>query len=196
MTRRQNRRRRYIVDPDFQYGFIRKICLLAVLIVVISLCFMALIHEKYGEVQVEIIQPAPFSSSETVETVNEAPTVSELLWPVLSISVLVTVVVTFFFGAVISHQLAGPVYRIRLELKDMAKGKLTGKLSLRKHDAFESLVVEVNAVKEEWALCMRELALIVKELEDKQCGDSIQYPRHRLDRMHQILSRYRTEAKS
>jgi len=63
MGTRKFKRRQYIVDPDFQYRLIRKIAVLAGLIIVMSLSFLVLVHYLYGDIQLELIQPDPFESS-------------------------------------------------------------------------------------------------------------------------------------
>ncbi|MBW1741582.1 MAG: methyl-accepting chemotaxis protein [Deltaproteobacteria bacterium] len=189
MSQRSYKRRKYIVDHEFQYGMIRKMAILAVLIVVVSLSSLALIYHLYGDVQVEIIQPVPFALSESGGTIEEQSTILELLWPVLSISLLATLVVIFVFGVVISHRMAGPVYSMRRALAEMARGDLSRQVHLRKKDAFKPLAKDINGLKERWRMSIQELKRLCRELES---GDNSKQKEH-LSRLSEILSTFKTE---
>ena len=70
--------------------------------------------------------------------VEEPRTILSILLPVIIVCVAVTLTVTLIFGIVMSHRMAGPLFRIRREMKEMGEGDLSGKIRLRKKDDFES----------------------------------------------------------
>ena len=135
MSKRKYRKRQYIVDTRFQYSLISKFAILTACVVIGSLSFLVLVYYKYGDVQVTVMQPIPFGQADSLVD-NEAMaaySLLNLLWPVLSISLAGTIIFTFFFSVIVSHRMAGPVYRMRQLLGEMGKGDLSRPVSrLRK----------------------------------------------------------------
>lgn len=188
MGTRKFKRRQYIVDPDFQYRLIRKIAVLAGLIIVMSLSFLVLVHYLYGDIQLELIQPDPFESSDGISTFYEQKTLLGLLWPVLGICLIVTLVATFLFGIVISHRMAGPVFRMRGILAEMGEGDLRGEGRLRRKDDFKSLAEEINVLKKKWRSSIEELRNLCKQMDSE---DPIQQKAH-MKLIKELLSRFKT----
>jgi len=189
MFKSPNKRRTYIVDPEFQYRLIRKISVIAILIIVMSLSFLVIVHQLYGDIEIKIAQPDPFEISGIVTTLPEQASLLRLLWPVMLICVFVTLSLTFVFGVIISHRMAGPVYRIRKTLGEMAQGNLSGQIQLRKKDEFKSLCQDINNLKTQWGLKIKELREICQELEN---GDEKIEKKH-LSRLNKILSTFKIE---
>lgn len=187
MNRPTNRRKKQIIDPDFQYGLIRKTVILALLLISASIISTALVYNVYGNMHVEVAQPTPFMPFDGLKPVEDR-TILGLLWPVMTISLVVTLVVTLIFGVVVSRRMAGPVFSIRRALRDMAQGDLKGELSLRHGDAFRSLADEVNNLKEQWRLSIQELQMICRQFD---AADAPEYEQE-LKQMHKILSGFKT----
>ncbi|MBL7181359.1 MAG: methyl-accepting chemotaxis protein [Pseudomonadota bacterium] len=188
MTKGPHQRQTYIVDPEFQYGLIRKLAMIAVMIIVMSLAFLVVAHHLYGDVQIEVSQPDPFAVSESLTTLPVQISLFKLLWPVLAICVLVTLVVIFFFGVIISHRMAGPIYRIRHTLDQMVQGELGGEIRLRSKDDFKSLAENVNTLKKSWQIQIKELKELCQKLET---GDEDMQKKH-LKRLNEILATFKT----
>jgi len=187
MTQETHNRRIYLVDPEFQYGLIRKISIIAVLIVVMSLSFLALVHQLYGDVQIEVVQPDPFAISGSVATFSAQVTLLKLIWPVLLICVVIALVFTFFYGVVISHRMAGPIYRIRQVLDKMAQGDLTAQVHLRRKDDFNALAASINSLIKNWRLQIEELKGLCRDLETVEG----QIQRESLNRFNEILATFK-----
>ena len=166
----KHRRRRYLIDPGFQYWFIGRITILAVSIIVFSLFLLALAYQQYGDITVELMQPDPFGVSGVIRTVAKHGSVFSLLWPVLAVSLMGTLLVTLFFGLIISHRMAGPVYRMRMVLKEMTEGDLSGKLVLRKNDAFHPLAGSINSLGDSLQKTVQELQELCGKLESTVDG--------------------------
>lgn len=190
MSQSTYKRRQYIVDRSFQYGMIRKFAIVAVFIVIGSLSSLVLVYYKYGDVQVAIVQPTPFSS---IDTLAENGTVTtrtllDLLWPVLSICLVATIIFTFIFSVIISYRMAGPVYRMRMVLGEMVQGDLSrpsGRLRIK--DEFEHLFSDICNVKEYWRSQIEELQWICREL-----GEDGDQEKH-LKRLNEIISSFKTK---
>jgi len=190
MGKRKYKRRQYIVDSQFQYSLIRKFAILTASVVIGSLSFLVLVYYKYGDVQVSIEQPIPFGLADILVD-NESMstyTLLNLLWPVLSICLAGTLIFTFFYSIIISHIMAGPVFRMRKLLEEMAQGDLGRPVSrLRKKDEFKHLFADINNVKERWRLQIRELQLACRKL-DEDRSQSLH-----LKRIKEIASSFKTE---
>ena len=167
MSKGTYKRRQYIVDTRFQYSLMSKFAILTAFVVIGSLSFLVLVYHKYGDIQVSVVQPIPFGLADSFVD-NEGVgtyTLLDLLWPVLSICLVGTIIFTFFFSLIVSHRMAGPVYRMRNLLNEMAKGDLSRPVSrLRKKDEFKHLFADINNVKEHWRLQIQELQLACQEL--------------------------------
>lgn len=189
MTPKVHKRRLYLIDPAFQYGLIRKISMIAVLIIVMSFSFLAIIHQFYGDVQVEVVQPDPFSRSNSVVAPPVQTPLLTLIWPVLLICVVAALVITFLYGVVISHRMAGPIFRIRNVLTQMAQGDLSQQVRLRRKDDFKALAESVNGLIINWRLQLIELKRLCQDLESEATTKQIEH----LSRCHEILSTFKVE---
>ena len=189
MAQKQRKRRIYIIDPEFQYGFIRKISMIAVLIIVMSLFFLATVHQLYGSVQIEVAQPDPFAVSESITTLPQQISILKLLLPVMLICLLVTVVAIFFWGVIISHRMAGPLYRMRQTLDQMAQGDLSVEIRLRRKDDFKSLAENINNLKKRWRIQIKELKELGRRLET---GDEEMQKKH-WSQFSQMLASFKTD---
>lgn len=162
------KRKKLIVDAQFQYRFIRRIALMAVCITTAALLAMAYIYQSYGHIEIMVSQPLPFdlSDEEALKGSLEADNIFSLLWPVLLASIAITSAITITMGAFISHRLAGPVYRLRQEIQLILSGDLRRSIGLRDKDEFGSLAADLeqlrvklsNHIQELDALCQNRQA--------------------------------------
>ena len=168
MRKRTYKRRQYIVDTRFQYSLMSKFAILTACVVIGSLSFLVLVYHKYGDIQVSVVQPIPFGLLDSLVD-NEGVstyTLLDLLWPVLAICLVGAIIFTFFFSLIVSHRMAGPVYRMKNLLNEMANGDVSRPVScLRKKDEFKHLFADINKVKEHWRLQIQEIQLACRELD-------------------------------
>jgi len=189
MKDRPYKRRIMIVDPEFQYRFICRTATLAVLIVVASLSLLAIIYYLNLDIQTVIIQPLPLPFSESATLTEEPTTILSILLPVVIICVAITLAVTLFFGIVISHRMAGPLFRIKRELREIEEGNLSGEIRLRKKDDFKSLAQTVNGLKRTWTYRVKELNGIVRGLHSNNATEQASA----LNRLKEIMSSFKTD---
>ena len=149
MAQQKYKRKIYIIDPDFQYRMIRKSCLVGVAIIAMSLFFLAMVHHLYGDVQLTMVtQPNPFAPAPaSISPPPEPTSLLNLLWPVMAVSVGITLLFLFFYVTIASHRMAGPIFRICRVLQEMAEGDISGEVRLRKKDEFKQLAKEVDNLK-------------------------------------------------
>jgi len=107
---------------------------------------------------------------------------------VVIICVVVTLAVTLVFGIVISHRMAGPLFRISRELKQMEQGDLSGEIRLRKKDDFKTLATTVNDLKANWRHRLQELSGIVYALDLNDNAEQASA----LNRLKEIMSSFKT----
>ena len=177
MAKQKYKRRIYIIDPVFQYRMIFKSCLIGVVIIVMSLFFLAVVNHLYGDVEVTMLtQPNPFASDPTSASSEPQPTsLLSLLWPVMAVSVGTTLVFLFFFVMIASHRMAGPIFRIRRILRDMSDGDISGEVRLRKKDEFKHLAEEVDNLKVSLRAKVGQMLDITKnpDIDDDGCRKKI-----------------------
>ncbi|MGR3179098.1 MAG: hypothetical protein ACUZ8E_13685 [Candidatus Anammoxibacter sp.] len=172
MSQKKVKRRKYIVDHDFQYGLIRKMAMLSLSIFLGSVGVFVLIYCISDQFQGEVIaQPDPFSLYVDI-TLMDSPKIASLLaqiWPYILASTFVVTIVTFIFGVVISHRMAGPVFRMRKVLSNMADGDVSGNEERfrGKDDYIKPLFKDIQSVKLRWQKSIGEMQQICDKLDDQ-----------------------------
>lgn len=188
MSPKRVKRRQYIVDPSFQYRLISRLAVLAGLLITMSLSFLTLTYYLYGDIRIALVQPDPFGVAKGIDTAVTETTLLSLLWPVLGSCLLVTLCVMLFVGLLISHRMAGPVYRMRRALDEMSAGNLSGKIHLRKKDDFKHLADGINRLAESQRAVLERLRVLAAEMESGP-------PENQADRIRQlrkILAAFKT----
>jgi|GEM_PF-1089420 len=137
-TATHRRRKKILIEKDFQYRFTLKLCLLSGLLFAlftgISLFFIKLSYEM-------LIQSALIQMPEMV---------SKLRWEFRSLSTGMVINWTLFVGAMFvlgvlyTQRIAGPIYAFRRKLQDLSRGLNFQKIKLRRHDEFQSLEQSYN----------------------------------------------------
>lgn len=139
MTRNEHayKRRTYFIKKDFQFRFIFKFCLLVLLGAIVSTAVLA------------------YFSSETLTSTYEE---SRLVIEKTSVAILPAVIYTNLITLVlisaaaigvtllVSHKLAGPMFRFEADLKTIGQGDLTKEVRLRKEDQLKDLVQSLNGM--------------------------------------------------
>jgi len=120
----KNKRSTLIVDKGFQYSQTMPVVMIAVLAansVLIAVFFLL---------------GSDFSTK-----------LQTFIWFVAA-GEIILVTVTVFYGVKTSNRTAGPVYRLKKVVREVADGDLTIRIRLRKRDHLKDLATEVNAAIE------------------------------------------------
>lgn len=190
MKNQVSRRRKYLVDPALQYWLMGRIGIMAGMTVAMSLLILAIAYHLYGDVTVKLVQPDPFGAPEAMMTSASYHSAFSLFWPIFAVCLIGTLLITLIFGLVVSHHLAGPAFKIRRTLLQMAEGDLSmERVSLREKDVFKPMARAVNELSEHLRGSMREMQRLCLELTPDR-HDSAQ--QQRLDRLREILSTFKT----
>ncbi|MCX7927458.1 MAG: HAMP domain-containing protein [Candidatus Omnitrophica bacterium] len=131
------KRRQYLVDKDFQIGFILKFTLIVILS---SLAIGALVFYLT-------------KSSTTVAIENTKVVVkstADFILPVLTLTVLVVMffssIVLAVLALVVSHRIVGPLYRLRREIELLQEGDFTRQFQVRNRDNLKDLAKSLNTM--------------------------------------------------
>lgn len=198
MSKKSNKRGRYIIDKDFQYGVIGRIVALSVFMIVFSLFFFGIIYHYYGDIQVDvaICQPLPFALSGAAAAATKGggfmtkSNLFDLLWPVLSVSVAAALLISSLLGLLFSHKMAGPVHRMRKELLSIRNGNLSNSFTLRDNDVFQHLAKDIDELRRHLRASIEELKDIHQSLEQ---GDP-EKRQESLRRLGEIISVFKIDS--
>jgi methyl-accepting chemotaxis protein len=142
-------RKKYFIEKQLQ----TKVILFTILLLMIyTLLFVAILFIPY------LIPLSPnYSMKEQTDAARMVLSLHQSVWPALAIVSLILGFMSIF----ISHKVAGPVYRIKRSLVEIAGGNINLTIRLRKRDELHDLADCVNLVTDE----MRGL---VKTLQNDQ----------------------------
>lgn len=125
MERTTNRRKGRLVDRQFQIGLAWRM-LLVFLLLFLTGIFLVFAPSMLG-----------LLAGGTVESLEPAATefliLHRRIWP----AVVVVLFGMFAYTIVVSHRIAGPVYRINEVLRKMIRGEFPARVTFRKGDYFQ-----------------------------------------------------------
>ena len=165
-TKKTIKRRQLVVDPKFQYGLIIKFTVLVTIILISSLVLLIFIYNDFISNVLNIsLGTGGVTSFEVAHLVK----LSDLIRPVMLVillSVTISSITVYILGVRFTHRMAGPVYRLRSNIAEMADGDLGKKVSIREKDYFQSLATEIDRLREQWHNSVTELKTINSQLND------------------------------
>jgi HAMP domain-containing protein len=142
------KRKKYVVDKDFQGRMVMKVVMLIVIAMIVSGVVsysIAIKVEKNSKMQIFGV---------TDEYKGDIVPVSriDVVRPVVIRSTIIGGILGMIIAAVImflySHRLAGPVYRLEKHLEEMIKGNYEARLHFRKKDEFKHLADVINRLED------------------------------------------------
>ncbi|MGA2089911.1 MAG: hypothetical protein ABSH12_00425 [Endomicrobiales bacterium] len=155
-----NKRRKYIIDRDFQYRYILRnlVFIMAGAVIV----FVSVVVWNTYRFQQNFLMLTP-KSEQLLEWSNNhhiSPgsvefacqflvqskkyTFVQLLGVPLLVTVVINVVMSLMTSLYFSHHMAGPLYRVKKALQEKIEGKEVHPINLRKHDLFVELAELTN----------------------------------------------------
>jgi len=108
----------------------------------------------------------------------------------LFILIIINILVILGLSLLISHQIAGPVYRIKKELKEIGEGDLTKKLKLRKNDDLQDLVEVINDMVRTLQKRLDLLASNVDKLEQEMQNKNHEELSKHIQEIREILKKF------
>ncbi len=70
----------------------------------------------------------------------------QLLLPTLIVAEFIGLFIVGMMALIMSHRIAGPIYRLKMELKEIGKGDLSRTIKFRDKDEFKDVAVAVNTM--------------------------------------------------
>ncbi|RLF61683.1 MAG: hypothetical protein DRN37_00480 [Thermoplasmata archaeon] len=134
-----HRRRKYFIKKDFQFKFVLKFCGVVLGGVLISTALLFFFSQN--------TLTSSFSHSRLVIKSTGSAILPAVIYTnliVLGLISLAAVLVTLL----VSHKIAGPLFRFEKELQDISAGNLRTKMSLRKQDQMVEVAESLNQMVE------------------------------------------------
>lgn len=129
---------RFIINPKFQWDFIVRVSILALINFVSILAVVQYLFYRFKQHGISIgLHPnsAFFAFLDQQHTIVNYTFVGLGLFMVLAL---------FFGGVMLSHRVAGPLYRLHCHMKDIADGKTSRHVKFRQKDYFQELSSAFN----------------------------------------------------
>lgn len=141
---KKNRRRKYIIEGNFQTRFILRFILVIVGATLLSACALLgvfYLKYQYGEANFQnlIIMVSPEG------TTDVASLFQIVLVPILVANLLILCII-IPYSLIYSHKIAGPIYRLEQSLDFLLKGEMDFIIVLRRKDEFKYLANKMNAL--------------------------------------------------
>ncbi len=186
MENYKNRRRNYYIKKEFQRNFILKFCILVLIGSAIS-----------GVIIYGMSKTTVTTSFENLRLVIRS-TADYILPAVFLSSIIVIVIIgiaTVFITLFTSHRIAGPLYRIEKDVREIASGNLRQEFNLRNKDELkpiaEALNMTVHFLKDE----ITAVKKIIAELEvaaESPGSDAPQKIREKIKALKQEIEKLKT----
>ena len=129
------KRRNYFIDKKFQSNFILRFCFI---VVVTGALIMAILYAMAGKANT-----VSFVNSRVVVQ-NTADFLFPLLIQTFVISTMVVGLGTIIVTLIISHRIAGPLYRFKKILKSLGEGDFSIPCKIRRKDALQDVAAAFN----------------------------------------------------
>jgi len=132
------KRRQYFVQKNFQFKFILKFCIVLLIGIIISIGLLCLFSMN---TLTSSFEQSKLIIKNTASAILPSVFLSHLI--ALVLITLLAIVVTLL----ISHKLAGPLFRFQKELKEIGEGNLTQVIKLRKNDQITAMADSLNQMR-------------------------------------------------
>lgn len=157
-TPKNYKRRQYFISKSFQTRFIVKFCLILVLGSLLSVFLVFFTTQN--------TLTSSFDGGRlAIESTALSIMPSVILTNIVTTAILV--VVAMILTLLISHKIAGPMYRFEQDLKEIAQGDLQKNIHIREGDQFGSVATNLNHMVQSLKSLVQEVQSDLDELSDK-----------------------------
>jgi len=162
------KRRKLFIKKDYQLKFILKFCLILLTGALLSTCLLFLL--SHGTLT------STFRHSRLVVENTAFAILPAVLWTNVITLVLITLAAVIII-LLISHKIAGPMFRFEKDLSEIGEGNLVKRISLRKKDQFTDLSDSLNRMTESLhskvAAIADEVAQLIKSAKKQQAPEQL-----------------------
>ncbi|MGE3611643.1 MAG: hypothetical protein AB7I27_18785 [Bacteriovoracaceae bacterium] len=127
----KNQRRKYLINPHFQWDIIIKFTLLFALNTLIFCIGVSYFFEKISSQGAAVQQPGQYFQGMNNQYY--------LMTITLILVSFINLIIFILFGIYLSNKIAGPLYRLRVHLEQMTKLEELKEVQFRKDDYFKEL---------------------------------------------------------
>ena len=132
-------RSKYIIDAKLQ---LKIVALLGLVALLSSLAIVLTLYMHNARVA-EFIESTGIPPSAIA---SEFRNFTSILMVRLVVIIVVMIGTFMFLGFVVTHRIAGPMYRLRKQLQQALAGEEIGQIRFRKDDEFQDILVMINAL--------------------------------------------------
>ena len=173
------KRRQYFVQKDFQSKFILKFCLVLLIGIIISIGLLFLFTEN--------TLTSSFDHSRLVIKNTASAILPNAFLSHLIAFVLITLL-TIVITLLVSHKLAGPLFRFEKELKEIGSGNLSNVIKLRKDDQVKAIADGLNQMRANLQQKILDIKKEVEQIIESTSGQEIPSDlAKRLDHLNQMI---------
>jgi methyl-accepting chemotaxis protein len=165
-------RRQYFIDKNLQT---RYIILMVVVLIVHTFIVLAAVFSPYI-----LMLSFDYPLDTRAEAAKAFLLVHGNAWPVIGGFIIFVGILTLF----VTHRIAGPIFRIKRGIRDLADGRLNETIHLRKKDEFHDVAEELNTLaarfRESFSLLKEKNSLLAgsideleREIRDKKLDETV-----------------------
>lgn len=136
----KNERRNYLINPKFQLTVLGFFVGLAVVTIGVFYWAIRLVFSNLNEQATALNLPPDHA---VVVMIGDNLRAMDMIFLTTSILLFLFLVLG---GLILSHQIAGPIYRLRKHIQMVNEGKTFGALTFRKKDFFQELLEDYNTL--------------------------------------------------
>jgi len=140
-TRKGERRKNYFIDKHFQAAFIVKFCVVIICASVLTGMLTYYFNRQTTTVAFDKLRVVVKTTADFL-----VPVTATILVIVTSLAAVSTILVTLFA----SHKIAGPLYKLKMELDKIRKRDLRSAIRIRSRDQLQDVVTEFDAMRIEY----------------------------------------------
>ena len=118
--------------------------------------------------------------------------ISEVLLPVLFAAALTSIVAGLLLALFLPQKIAGPIFRVEQDLRQIREGDLTKKVTLRCGDILPELAEHVNMTVADIRQMLQEVKEVQADLEQTLSDNSSAEVAKALEKQKQCLERFKT----
>lgn len=173
------KRRQYFIQKSFQSKFILKFCMVLLIGIIISIGLLYLFSEN--------TLTSSFEHSRLVIK-NTASAILPNVFLSHSIAFVLIALLTIAVTLLISHKLAGPLFRFQKELKEIGNGDLSNVVKMRKDDQVKAIADSLDQMRANLQKKILDIKLEVAQIIESTAGQEIPPDLvKRLDHLNQMI---------
>ncbi len=139
------RRRNFLSKKGLQLRLVGKILIIVIIATGMSIATTSLLYYKLSNAPFKGDIPFYYITDDMPEGDN-IPTALDVLFPGLLISGVVMISLTFVFGVIMTHRIAGAIYRMQKDSIDIGDGDLSLQIKLREKDELHDVADDINSM--------------------------------------------------